>query len=200
MSQTTQFTAAEVAFVLREPIRDVKKALDAGPVRPVLLRRAGARVRAIGWRDLFYLYAVRFLRLELTPKARIEFYEALQETRLKHLAEVSFGRLSVTIRDLVEEVEQRTADLAALVDKVEFRADGEPLLKGSANEVYRIAALLDGGASTEDVLGDYPSLSRKDVKTAKDYAAAHPKSGRPYPRTSTKRALRGAGLEALDED
>ena len=42
MAHTAQFTAAETAFVLREPIRAVKKALDAGPVRPVLLRRAGS--------------------------------------------------------------------------------------------------------------------------------------------------------------
>ena len=37
-------------------------------------------MRAIGWSELFYLYAVRTLREELTPKARTEFYEALQQT------------------------------------------------------------------------------------------------------------------------
>jgi hypothetical protein len=83
MAQIVQFTASEAAFVLREPVRVVKKALDAGPVRPVLQRRAGASVRAIGWSDLFYLYAVRALRDELTPKARTEFYKALQQTPMK---------------------------------------------------------------------------------------------------------------------
>ncbi|MDR2216273.1 MAG: DUF433 domain-containing protein [Nevskiaceae bacterium] len=65
-------------------------------------------------------------------------------------------------------------------------------------EVYRIAALLDGGASVEQVLRDYPSLSREHIETAKAYAQTNPKQGRPYPRTSVKRALQGAGLEALD--
>ncbi|WP_310303592.1 DUF433 domain-containing protein [Sphingomonas sp. BE270] len=194
-----QFTAAEAAFVLREPVRAVKKSLDLGPVRPVLVRRAGASVRAIEWRDLFYLYAVRALRDELTPKARGEFYEALQQMPIEHGDEVRFGRFRVSIRDLVQEVELRTSDLAELAEKVEFQADGEPLLKGTRIEVYRIAALLDGGASVDQVREDYPSLSREQVETAKAYAEAYPKAGRPYPRTSVKRALQGAGLEALDD-
>lgn len=199
MAHTAQFTAAEAAFVLREPVRAVKKALDAGPVRPVLLRRAGAPVRTIEWRDLFYLYAVRALRDELTPKARTEFYEALQGAPIEEHDEVRFGRFRISVSDLVREVERRTTDLAALADKVEFRADGEPLLKGTSVEVYRIAALLEGGAPTEQVLADYPSLSRNQVETAQAYAEAYPKAGRPYPRTSVKRALQGAGLEALDD-
>jgi len=199
MAHTAQFTAAEAAFVLREPVRAVKKALDAGPVRPVLLRRAGAPVRAIEWRDLFYLYAVRALRDELTPKARTEFYEALQQAPVERGDEVRFGRFRISVSDLVKEVERRTTDLTALADKVEFQVDGEPMLKGTSTEVYRIAALLEGGAPIEQVLEDYPSLSRNQVETARAYAEAYPKAGRPYPRTSVKRALQGAGLEALDD-
>ncbi len=199
MTHIAQFTAAEAAFVLREPIRAVKKALDAGPVRPVLLRRPGASVRTIRWSDLFYLYAVRALRDELTPKARTEFYEALQQTPVDRRDEVRFGRFRISVSDLVEEVERRTTDLAALAEKVAFRADGEPLLKGTEIEVYRITALLDGGASIEQILEDYPSLSRKEIEVTQAYADAYPKAGRPYPRTSVKRALRGAGLEALDD-
>jgi uncharacterized protein (DUF433 family) len=199
MAHSTQYTAAEAAFVLREPVRAVKKSLDLGPVRSVLVRRAGAPVRAIGWSDLFYLYAVRALRDELTPKARGEFYEALQQAPVEKRDEVRFGRFRISVRDLIEEVERRTSDLAALAETVDFQTDGEPLLKGTSVEVYRIAALLEGGGSIDQVLQDYPSLSRKQVETAQAYAEAYPKAGRPYPRTSVKRALHGAGLEALDD-
>lgn len=199
MAHTAQFTAAEAAFVLREPVRAVKKALDAGPVRPLLLRAVGSSVRAIGWSDLFYLYAVRALREELTPKARTEFYEALQRTPVERGDEVQFGRFRVSVTDLIDEVEQRTESLAGLADQVEFRTAGEPLLKGTAVEVYRVAALLDGGLTIEDVLHDYPSLSRKHIETVRAYAAAYPKTGRPYPRTSVKRALQRGGLEALGD-
>jgi uncharacterized protein (DUF433 family) len=199
MPHIDQFTAAEAAFVLREPLRAVKKALDAGPVRPVLLRRAGSAVRMIDWRDLFYLYAIQALREELTPKARSEFYEAIQTTPLERNGEVRFGRFRIAVADLIEEVERRTANLTALAGSVAFRADGEPLLRGTEIEVYRIAALLAGGMTVSEVLEDYPSLSREAVEHAKAYAEAHPKAGRPYPGTTAKRALQGAALEALDE-
>lgn len=199
MAQTAQFTVAEVAFVLREPIRAVKKALEAGPVRPVLLRRAGAPIRAIDKSDLFYLYAVRELREELTPKARTDLYETLRRWAKEPRGEVSYGRLRVAVADLFQEVERRTANLAELAEKVAFRADGEPVLKGTDIEAYRIAALLGGGLSVAEVLEDYPSLSCDQVETAKAYAEVHPKVGRPYPRTTVKRALRSAGLQTLDE-
>lgn len=200
MVETEKFTAAEAAFVLREPVRTIKKSLERGPVRPMLLRREGAALRAIEWSDLFYLYAVRELSEELTPRGRVEFYEALKHRPAQQHGEVRFGRFRIEIGDLIAEVQKRTADLTALADKVEFRADGEPLFKGKDVEVHRIATLLEGGASVEQVLEDYPSLSRSDIETAKDYAKAHPKAGRPYPRLSAKRALVGAGLEALEGD
>src|SRR5208282_61240 len=199
MAETEQFTAAQAAFVLCEPVRAVKRAFDTGPVRPALIRRSGIQVRAIAWRDLVYLYAARTLRDELTPKARADFYEALQRTTIEREREVRFGRFSVVVSDLIQDVERRTAELAKLADRVEFRADGEPVLRGTDIEVYRIAALLAGGMSVEDIETDYPSLSRDAIEAAKAYADAHPKPGRPYPKTTAKRALREAGLEALDE-
>jgi uncharacterized protein (DUF433 family) len=199
MTQPQQFTATEAAFVLQEPVRAVKKALDEGPVRPVLLRKAGAPVRAIGWMDLFYLFAVRNLRSELTPKARLKLYEALQHTPVEQVREVRFGRLSVVLTDLVEEIERRTRRLSELAEKVEFRGDGEPLLRGTGIEAHRIAALLEGGMSVGQIKADYPSLSKEQILAAKAYAEAHPKPGRPYPRVTAKQAIRSAGFDALDE-
>ncbi len=87
----------------------------------------------------------------------------------------------------------------SLADKIAFGRDGEALLKGTNAEVYRIAALLDGGMPVDAVLADYPSLAHEQVMTAKVYADAHPKPGCPYPPLTAKQALRGAGLDALDE-
>ncbi len=68
-----------------------------------------------------------------------------------------------------------------------------------STEVYRIAALLEGGMPVDAVLADYPSLTFDQVVAAKAYADAHPKPGRPYPPITAKQALRGAGLDAVDE-
>lgn len=198
MREAREFTPAEAAFVLREPVRAVKKALDEGPVRARLVDRPGGRVRAIDEADLLYLLAVRALRDELTPKGRGEFYEALKGAGAEDMREVRFGRLSVAVDDLRAEVAERARALAELSDAVEFRSDGEPVLKGTGVEVHRVAALLDGGLTPEEVREDYPSLDPTDVAAARAYAGAHPKPGRPYPRTTAKRALKGAGLEALD--
>ena len=85
-----------------------------------------------------------------------------------------------------------------MAETVEFRNDGEAILKGTQIEVYRIAALL-GGMTPEQICEDYPSLTPSAVATAKVYAEAYPKTGRPYPSKTVKRAIAGAGLEALDE-
>ncbi len=199
MAEAIAFTAAEAAFVLREPVKAVKKAFDDGPVEPKLIAKAGGSVRAVEWVDLLYLFAMRSLRDELTPKARNEFYHALKRLPVGETREVRFGRLCVSIGDLHVEVEARAKELAALADRVAFRKDGEAVLEASDVEVYRIAALLGGGLSPEEVRADYPSLSLQQIADAKAFAEAYPKPGRPFPKTTFKRALSGAGLEALDE-
>jgi uncharacterized protein (DUF433 family) len=199
MADALAYTAAEVAFVLREPLKSVKKALDEGPVEAKLVRKAGSSVRAVEWTDLLYLFAARALRDELTPKARNELYHALKRAPVSHAREVRFGRLSVEIGDLKAEVEKRAHELAELAEKVEFRKDGEAILKGTDVEAHRIAALLSGGMSPEEIAEDYPSLTPEQIGSAKAYAAAYPKAGRPYPSRTAKSTLKGAGLEALDE-
>jgi uncharacterized protein (DUF433 family) len=199
MSEAVAFTAAEAAFVLREPVKTIKKALDEGPVQAKLIRKAGGAVRAIELADVLYLLAVRTLRDELTPKARNEFYHALKRVPVERAHEVRFGRLTVSINDFKVELHKRARELAQLAKKVEYRQDGEAVLKGTSFEVYRVAALLAGGMTPEQICEDYPSLTRGAVATAKAYADAHPKTGRPYPSKTVKRAIKGAGLEALDE-
>ena len=42
MDKSVAYTTAEVAFVLREPVKAVKKALDEGPVEAKLVQRPGS--------------------------------------------------------------------------------------------------------------------------------------------------------------
>ena len=53
--------------------------------------------------------------------------------------------------------------------------------------------------SPSEILEDYPSLTLDQVLTAKSYAKAYPETAHFYPLKTVKRALHGAGLEALDE-
>jgi len=199
MAEMTRFTAAEAAFVLREPIRAVKKALDRGPVRPTLELRSGVTLRVIDWADLLYLVAVRALREDLTPSARQGFYEALRRVQPACGDEVRFGRFRVAVADFVDEVKQRTTELVDLRNAVAFADDGKPVLAARGVEVHRIAALLNGGLSVDAVLEEYPFLSHDAVEIARAYALASPRPGRPYPRTTANRAMRENRLEPPDE-
>lgn len=194
MNDKSMFTAAEVAFVLRVPVRAVRKAFDQGPVRPVLQPRAGGSVRVIGRADLFYLFAVRALGDDLTPAARAEFHAALQRAPSADADEVRFGRFRIAVADLVDEVKQRTAELAALQDRVAVADNGKAVLDARGVEVHRIAALLRGGLSVDAIVEEYPFLTRDAVETARAYAQAFPRPGRPYPKTTASRARREAGL------
>lgn len=84
------------------------------------------------------------------------------------------------------------------MSQVELRPNGDVVLKGTTIEVYRIAALIEGGMSRQEILGDYPSLTANQVEFAEAYAKAHPNHGRSYPPLTAKAALRQADLSALD--
>jgi hypothetical protein len=199
MAAKTQFTAAEAAFVLREPVRSVKKALDRGPVRPTLQPRSGSAVRVIGSTDLFYLFAVRALGDDLAPKARADLYEALQRAQAPDADEVRFGRFRIAVADLVDEVKKRIAELTELQNRFALADNGKAVLDIRGVEVHRIAALLRGGLSVDAVVEEYPFLSHDAVETARAYAQAFPRPGRPYPRTTVARARRAEALELPEE-
>ncbi len=189
MPQLTQFTAAEAAFVLRVPIRDVKKALDSGPVQPTLRAQSGSYIRVIDRTDLFYLFAIKTLRDSLTQPAREEFFRALKRTRGR-ADEIRFGRFRVAVADLVDELSKRNADLSALLATVALAADGTPVLRPRGIALHRIAALLNGGLSANAVREEFPSLTRKSIETARAFAQVRPKRGRRYPDTTANRLQR----------
>jgi len=193
MPHLARFTAAEAAFVLREPIRAVKKAFDHGPVQPTLAVRLGVSVRVIDRADLFYLFAVGTLRASLTPAAREEFHKAVRRPRPYCDDEVRFGRFRVAVADLADKLEQRIAELTEVRRTVAFGEDGAPVLGSRGVRLHRIAALLRGGMSVNAILEEFPFLSRTAVDQARLYAQVYPRPGRPYPRTTANRATRATG-------
>lgn len=49
---------------------------------------------------------------------------------------------------------------------------GKPCIRGTRITVYDILEYLAGGMSEDDILRDFPSLSREDIRTALEFAAA----------------------------
>jgi len=48
---------------------------------------------------------------------------------------------------------------------------GKPVIKGTRIPVYLILELLGAGMSVDDVLREYPELTREDVQAALEYAS-----------------------------
>jgi uncharacterized protein (DUF433 family) len=192
------WTTAQAAFVLNEPLDAFKKVVERGPVRAQVVRVGGLQVRKFALVDLVFLHAERELKTELTPKGRAGLYKALLNLPVYSArSEVAFGQFKFNIGRHLKEVKSKLKELEKLSNEIDT-ASGEPVIKGTQIEVYRLAALLDGGMTVESVLRDYPSLSENQVLAAKAYAESNPKVGRPYPKTTAKAAMRGSGLDALD--
>jgi len=49
---------------------------------------------------------------------------------------------------------------------------GKPCIKGTRITVYDILEYLAGGTSEDDILRDFPALSRDDIRAALEFAAA----------------------------
>jgi uncharacterized protein (DUF433 family) len=94
------------------------------------------------------------------------------------------------------DVHRRLGELNRLKAGIEGNPD-DPLIKGTGVEVYRVAALLEGGSSPDQVRADYPSLTPDQIGFAGMYSQAIPKKGRPYPRKSFRKSLEGLDLDAL---
>ncbi|WP_167367785.1 DUF433 domain-containing protein [Methylobacterium pseudosasicola] len=136
---------------------------------------------------------------DLKPTLWRKLYESLR--RHPELpSHIETGVFRASLDEAAKAVEGRLKTLRDLETGIERNAAGDVVLKGTDIEVHRIAALLNGDMSTDEILTDYPSLSADQVAFARTYAATHPKAGRPFPKLTAKAALAEADFSALDLD
>ena len=64
---------------------------------------------------------------------------------------------------------------------------GEPVLKGTRVRLKTVLASLAEGATTEQILADFPTLSEEDVRAAIAFAAASAQEDLPVAETRIKR-------------
>ena len=194
-AQQLELTVNEAAYALGEPVKTVVRLVDE---HPDLVRKTtvGKRTRRVlGRKDLAYMQAVGRLRDSLTPLGRRQLHEAFVASDKQK--EVTFGGLPLSLEGLEKEVQERIDALDRLKDSIEGDPQ-DPFIRGSDVEVYRISALLAGGASLEEVQEDYPALRLEQIENARIYAQAIPKMGHPYPGRSFKRATQALDLHWTD--
>jgi len=197
MERAIKLSPSEAGFVLNRSPRAVNKAVDTGFINRGS-RRRGSTKRQLGLAEL------RFLKLEerlhkhhLTPVARDKLYRSLRNGLSRKAGRLDLGPLKVDLTELDREIEPRLRRLRRLKELVEQRSGKEPVIRGTEISVHVIAGL-GRGQTVEEILEDYPRLSRAQVESAIEYAQAYPKRGRPYPARSFRRMLRDLRLHELE--
>jgi uncharacterized protein (DUF433 family) len=192
----SQITLREAAYVFGEDVKAITKIVDEHADLTSTVTVGKRKKRVFGPAEMIYMQALEEVGPLLSPIGRRELHEALVRSDVRR--EVKLRQFRLELGDLQKKVQQRLEALEQLKGGVEGNPE-DPVIKGTNVAVYRISALLDGGATPEQVKQDYPRLSTEEIAGARDYARAIPKKGRPYPNTSFKRATRELNLHLLDE-
>lgn len=181
-------TLSEASYVVGRSSAVINKVVDRGVIRATLQRRGKSILRRLGPAELRFLKLSGDLDKDFTPQGRRKLYEALR--RLPTTTHrVTLGALELNLSDVDRQIESRLHRLEEVRAVVDAGASGgEPMIRGTRVPVYVIAGLARG-QTVEEILEDYPSLTREQVEGAIEYATAYPKAGRPYPARSFKRMV-----------
>lgn len=174
----------EAAFVTGLSEKTINQAIDRDEVQLVANPRSGRRDRRLAFPDLVYLRLRERVGRLLSPEGRRQFRQRLAQSARSHqeIGMVRMGMLNVDVtpevralRGKLEEVEQVRA---YVVSDPEVRA-GEPVVRGTRISVYVLADLAAQGAPVDELLEDYPALTREGLEAAFAYARMYPRRGRP---------------------
>jgi uncharacterized protein (DUF433 family) len=181
------YTPAEAGAVSGLKLKAVHNAIDKRIVEPV----AKARVAPIGntqrvprfltGEDLVRLRVWRGVGDTLSAERRQLLFVAIaakpaaKTVKADELLIVDVGEARKQVDRGVRELEAAEA----VVAKDKATLGGEPVFKGTRIPVYGIAAMLDAGATAEELLSGYPKLNERLLDLARIWAAAHPRRGRP---------------------
>jgi uncharacterized protein (DUF433 family) len=181
------YTPAEAGAVSGLKLKAVHNAIDKRIVEPL----AKAREAPIGNSQR----APRFLTGE--DLVRLRVWRGVGDTLSAERRQLLFGAIAakpaaktvkadelliVDVGEARKQVDRGVRDLEAaeaVVAKDKATLGGEPVFKGTRIPVYGIAAMLDSGATAEELLSGYPKLTERLLDLARIWAAAHPRRGRP---------------------
>jgi uncharacterized protein (DUF433 family) len=178
------YTPAEAGAVSGLKLKAVHNAIDKRIVEPVAKTRVSpaGKVNRVAPRFLTGEDLVwRGVGDTLSAERRQRLFVAIaaKPTAKKVKAD---ELLIVDVGEARKQVDRGVRDLEAaeaVVAKDKATLGGEPVFKGTRIPVYGIAAMLDAGATTEDLLSGYPKLTERLLDLARIWAAAHPRRGRP---------------------
>jgi hypothetical protein len=190
-------TLPEAAQVLQLDVAQVRKAIDRRVVTPMYILHGKRRIRALDGVDVLCLRMQTSLKSSIRGQLYGQLKRAPEQESLKKFFDISVVRKeghseALPLGWVFGIATETLADIASVKDCSRL-VDDEGKIRGSEVEAHRVAALIAGGMSVDEVLDDYPNLTRVQIEAAVRYARTKPKQGRPYPSRSVKSVLRNGG-------
>lgn len=173
----------EAAFATGLSEKTINQAIDRAEVGAPGHARSGGE-RLLGFSDLLYLRlrgdVGRLLSAEGKRRLRQQLAHVVRERQRP--AAVSIGMVDVQVEPEMRALEEKVTRIEEartfVVTDPEVRA-GEPVVRGTRIPVHALADLASQGADHEELLEDYPVLTRESLDAALLYARMYPRRGRP---------------------
>lgn len=196
MIEIQPVTLREAQFLIGMPEKEINRAIDRGEVEKINepeedasaqgVGKARKRGRRIGLPELLFLSLEKQMHADLSPSGRRKLYHAFKKHEMKTRT-VNFGPFKVSIVEIQRDFLSRYKQLRDAKKGIVERNESDPVIKGTDISAYRVAAIAQG-QTLEEIKVDYPTLTEEQIKAAIAYTEAYPKSGRPYPARSFRRA------------
>lgn len=181
-----ELTTAEVAALFDLDERRVRKDVEYG-----VFEQLDSPPR-FDLAEVVYLYTVAGIGLELRVEDRKKLYRMIAtalQSKQSHDLELS-AYVVVKLDDAVHDVEERLSEFEKWKERLVERDDimgGEPVFPRSRLAVRHIGTMARRGAPVDELVSDYPNLTKQDIEFAKRYVAAYPRIGRPRDREAPAR-------------
>ena len=189
------YTPAQAAAITGLTLAAVHKAIDNRLICP-RAARSGATVRRLLTKEHLIYLQLEAEGLRLLPVCtRREIAESIQlSPRTEKLPLASGTALLIEIGTARRAVERQMKQLARVEQMVVSDPDimrGTPVFKGTRIPVDLVADMLAQGATAEEILEGYPTLSKEKIAAAPLYMRAFPRRGRPSRRPWQRKKARG---------
>jgi uncharacterized protein (DUF433 family) len=176
-----QLTAAQASAVTGLPLKAINKAIDLRTIPSTARAKNGVRKRYVSEPALvcLKLEAKGLSELPLSFRKRI-FKLVLTHPEMATVRPVE--AVQIDVEQARREVHQSIDELKQAEHMVTTDAEtmgGIPVVAGTRIPVSAVSDMLSQGATPEEIVEGYPSLSTTQVRLAQVYTSAHPRRGRP---------------------
>ena len=189
------YTPAQAAAITGLPLAAVHKAIDTRLIRP-RSARSGSTVRRLLTKEQLIYLQLEAEGLRLLPVGtRREIADSIQRSPKVDVMAIGNGTvLLVECKGARRKVEGQLKQLAQIEEMVVSDPEimrGTPVFKGTRIPVDLVADMLAQGATAEEILEGYPTLSKETIAIAPLYMRAFPRRGRPSRRPWQGKKARG---------